>query len=744
MLLYSWYGPMKVTVCEQGSIGDVSLFKAHTLVAPVGLRDIEADVVLAHPHRVEIISGWYDKFDPWIYKQSGHARYTRIWIPIVLLFDSCGQLVESNWVDAWYEARTERFELPDGVSRRLVLHMASPPKALDGCHIEVIGTFNAAFLDPTRAYDNDLPLTLLRFVNRQGTRIYSTCLESVLANVALEAWRSIDADSAAVAFPWARAGNKLITSGNIDVAFVRENPPRPDTGLGARALKNNEPVVVPNPAAGDKEDALKDAHPAMYNHGVRALVAIPVRAGPDYGVLYVHQRQRPYFRADELAWLTFFAKRMEAAIDQAARKVLELRRSLVAKSTAWLTKHLAHDPDSDSLLRDIAGYTANMLAADAVFLWELHPIGGDVRKEVSVAGKLQDEATATRSAIDCYQVQQGLVQDTVFSMDCLTDALHNTEKLLSFDALKLRIADESLGALVVGYRRPRASSERDDPWLALLGYIATYAIKTRRTLRQAKRKAALTSFVDLIGINGRVAHKGVVRRTLDKLITLNSTPADETVAIETAQELTRVLQDLHDLLSRLANFPGVLECRGYGNTPDPARDSKMVATLMTQINDAIKLRRPHPGLDDLRQVCKECHRLLFCEPDAMLAGYWVSLGVLAADVRHLLHRLVHEFHKSTWSDLIREKAGKSEPIAQAWRDSGGTYRLPVIVYRDTGDSMANGGTTYYMDGQIRNYITEVISNVVHRSPSMTVGGSSAQVDMWYEIRCMQECLEILS
>ena len=225
----------------------------------------------------------------------------------------------------------------------------------------------------------------------------------------------------------------------------------------------------------------------------------------------------PYFLADELGWLTFFAKRMESAIEQAARKVLELRRELVAKSTSWLMTYLAGEPDSDSLLRDIAGYTANMLAADTVILWELYPVDGDPRrKEVVVAGKLQDEAAATQSAIDWHS-KQDLAHDKVFA-DGLPDVLSNTEKLRSLDAFTLRIGLESLGAMLVGYRRPRARAERDEPWLALLGHIATYAIKTRRTLRQAKSecKAALVKLVTLISINGRIAHRRCTEANTNK------------------------------------------------------------------------------------------------------------------------------------------------------------------------------------------------------------------------------------
>ena len=239
------------------------------------------------------MTGWYDKFDRWIYKQSGDRPYTHFFIPIVLLFDSCGQLMDSDWVDAWHEALKETFETDEG--HRSVLHMAPPANASDGCHLEVIGTFDAAFLQPMSEDVKDLALKLLHFVNRQGPRIYSTCLESVLAKVAVEAWRSIDADAAAVAFPWSGEHSRLITSGNLDVAFVRENPPRPHIGVGARAHRNKVAVVVPNPAAGDNEDALKDAHPAMYKHGVRALVAIPIHTGAGDGVVYVHQRRRSLF-----------------------------------------------------------------------------------------------------------------------------------------------------------------------------------------------------------------------------------------------------------------------------------------------------------------------------------------------------------------------------------------------------------------------------------------------------------------
>src|SRR5258706_9177866 len=68
------------TVVGTGSGQGLSGLAKHYLEEDPPLRDIQADIVLEN--KVEVISGWDDRFDRWIFDEFHHERLLRVWLPL--------------------------------------------------------------------------------------------------------------------------------------------------------------------------------------------------------------------------------------------------------------------------------------------------------------------------------------------------------------------------------------------------------------------------------------------------------------------------------------------------------------------------------------------------------------------------------------------------------------------------------------------------------------------------------------
>jgi hypothetical protein len=66
----------------------------HFLSDEYVLRDIQADIAING--FTEVISGWDDRFDRWIYEEFNHDQLTRVFSPLVICKDCQGRLID-NW-----------------------------------------------------------------------------------------------------------------------------------------------------------------------------------------------------------------------------------------------------------------------------------------------------------------------------------------------------------------------------------------------------------------------------------------------------------------------------------------------------------------------------------------------------------------------------------------------------------------------------------------------------------------------
>jgi len=65
---------------------------SHSLEVDSDLRDIQADIALSNPFKMEILTGWDNRFDKWIFDKFGHQHITRAFVPIIIVRNRHGEI----------------------------------------------------------------------------------------------------------------------------------------------------------------------------------------------------------------------------------------------------------------------------------------------------------------------------------------------------------------------------------------------------------------------------------------------------------------------------------------------------------------------------------------------------------------------------------------------------------------------------------------------------------------------------
>ena len=79
-------------VCGTGIAKQWSDRFKHHLEQEESLRDIQSDIAMKN--QAEIISGWDNRFDGWVYEHYRHDRLVRVFVPIILFKNHLGELIE--------------------------------------------------------------------------------------------------------------------------------------------------------------------------------------------------------------------------------------------------------------------------------------------------------------------------------------------------------------------------------------------------------------------------------------------------------------------------------------------------------------------------------------------------------------------------------------------------------------------------------------------------------------------------
>ncbi|MFZ4699338.1 MAG: GAF domain-containing protein [Candidatus Methylumidiphilus sp.] len=540
----------------------------HSLEADPKISDIQAEIALSDPPCIKIITGWYEKLDPWIYEEFKHQHYARVWVPIVLVRDERGGILES-WFDKWVSTaeNSKDNEVNDDTKKNrpgrcISMEMPLPKNLPDGYKSETIGTLEAGYYDPKATVEQlhgristEQAVSLGKLAARLALELRKTLLPYVLETIADRAWEIIRADSASLYFLYSHKRKEYIYKlcmGEFSRQFLKGHKPR-DNGLGQSAICKGDVQFVPDASQRHHEDHLKDSNPTVWEVvGVRAMAAFPLlideKGDEQKGVLYVLFSKPHWFTSDEIGWIKLFASRAVEAIRNSINYTQARDNAKVLSALHWVSQSLAAKPQDGNLLRQIAGTSMNVLAADIVSIYEYvetlnrfllpHDRAGSLLVDIEVSG-LEPNAGPN--------LMLKSKEDFHFTINSPNDSIMNSpdlersemgsfierEKIKSSAGIILRVGTEIVGVLFVHFRRPHVFTDQEKQIIKTLAANAALAIKNRRrfdTLKAGSR--AILTTLDLDKLLGLIVKQAatITGGDVANIRLVEGTASDELVA----------------------------------------------------------------------------------------------------------------------------------------------------------------------------------------------------------------------
>ena len=302
------------TVYGTGMAEEWTGLARHPLESDLELRDIQADIALADPPRIEIIRGWDERFDRYLYNRFKHQGLVRVFVPLLLVKDMTGR-VDRHWFEncRWncvYRRNNKR-------GKRIAIEMRVEDLPTKDWKPQIIGTVETGFKSAEARISAAQAKSLVKLVSRLTLDLRRASLRHVLETIVGQAMQAVRADSASLHFlPKSDQGPYLyeVGCGRIGHDFLKVFHPRTN-GIGQQAIEEKTPKAISYPPLHPKEENLEITNPRVFKEGIRAMAAFPLLVDQEKrGVLYVHFHGPHRFNEDEIGWVKLFA-------DQAAHAV---------------------------------------------------------------------------------------------------------------------------------------------------------------------------------------------------------------------------------------------------------------------------------------------------------------------------------------------------------------------------------------------------------------------------------------
>lgn len=339
--------------------------------------DIQSDVV--DTLSIEVIKGYDERFDSWIFDQFDHRELVRIFAPIYLSRDKDGGLgFPSQDAYDWDKPLSKE----TGENRRNCYHLRSDGVRQTKHKFEVIGTVEAGYYLSSQEWISTADTKrLFELTSKWARLIWETQLMHVLEVVAKNAMRIIGAGSASIHFSYNDQTKRFVyevSAGKIGPEFLMTYPPR-DEGIGQHAMREGVPRYVDVNMKSEKPylynlEELKNRYPYKYkpNDGIKAIACFPLMLSQqDIGLLYLHFWQEHQFTSEEVEWGTLFANQAIAAIKkslsyQENRRIDRALNGLHSVGQFLLANPEVRVPD---LLHRVARSARNVLGADIITIY---------------------------------------------------------------------------------------------------------------------------------------------------------------------------------------------------------------------------------------------------------------------------------------------------------------------------------------------------------------------------------------
>jgi len=509
------------TVYGTASANKLSGMAKHSIDRPQVLLDIQSDVAKSYPPRIEIVGGWDPRFNRWIYDTYNHEKYSRVWLPILVVRDENGN-VSTDWIEncKWIEVVNKKNA--DGWRIALELDLDSLGIGEDDPVIECIGTVDSGFENSREKIGIDKAIDVARIINRWALDMHKAQLPFVLETITNNAQKILQSDSATLHFlrnKEAFAYEKC--SGSIDQACILSI--RGDLKvIEDKVFANNEPYISPEISDARAVSSLKSKFPDLYKQGVKSIAAFPLKVVDNseekLGLLFIIFTREHLFTQDEITWMKTFARWAQDAIRHATYFMQLRDNAKQLSSLNEIARSLVKSPDSkENLLNKIAGNALNILAADVVSIYEYIEERDCFPSPPHVVGRLVEEDMITEPP-DKNSPPMQLVKshDDIFIEDTHNyDEQHRKklilstldgknrkgeknfvirERVKSVACTLLQVAGETVGVMFVNYRTPRVFSANEKQTHKILSSAAAVGIKTKRTYERVykdlKRRTA--------------------------------------------------------------------------------------------------------------------------------------------------------------------------------------------------------------------------------------------------------------
>nr|VFJ42916.1 MAG: Signal transduction histidine kinase [Candidatus Kentron sp. DK] len=476
----------------------------HAMDADNDLLDIQVAVARSRPRRrIEVLHGWDKRLDRWIYERFGHKNYVRLWAPMLLVRDESGQIDEDWWKSAhWQEGFN--VSLPDGgwhFTLELQGIKATPPGSYS------LGTVDAGFCDPERRITPDQARQLANMVSEGALDVRKALLPSVLETIADCARRILHADAASLHFAYnseRREGEGQftyeVTAGKNRLRFYHHNHPEYRI-LWEHTEQKGQRWFIPDESQDETDRMVESLTPSLYGQGIRALAAFPFVVEEHKSVLYVYFETPHRFTGEELRWVESFVRRAERAVRDATRTLRIRSQSQQLANLHEIARSLVTEPDSPTLLRDIAGHVTSILGADVVTIYEYSASEKRFGIPSAVVGRLIDElrimiASPSENSVQFRAIKkpkpvyaERIREKSVFRQNHPEDFIER-EKIQSAIACPLTVRGDPVGVMFINYRTRRTFADDDKNILVpTLTASAAMAIQVARSYRRIKRYA---------------------------------------------------------------------------------------------------------------------------------------------------------------------------------------------------------------------------------------------------------------
>lgn len=428
-------------------------------------HDIQVDVIKTQ--HIEVIGGFDDRFDKWIYESFNHANLVRAWIPMLYAIDVQGKLVEDWMGHCHWQLQSEKKDDRDW-NQSYALDNSSI--AQNGWSLHVIGVIEVAYALPDKLIDYNEVLRLASRVKKASIQVYKHTLPYLFARISEVACDLVGANASSFHyFPHSVDSDvgKMTYKGEIGHLFQEKK--QSWYRLGEQAIREKTALFFPNKMQKQNLDDLISNHPKLYKAGIHFFAAFPLSMGENgNAVLFLYFKERHGFTEAETARVELFTRHGTQAIRDAMHILKAREHARRLGNLHAVVQALATTPKSTAdLLRKVAGYGRNLLAADVVIIYEYDPKNQNLSKRPITAGRLRlGEHRLEEQALDLGEfIKSG--QD-VFILDFNEDLntcheiqgkpinrlYFKEEGILSMAGLILKAADEIVGVMLICFRRP--------------------------------------------------------------------------------------------------------------------------------------------------------------------------------------------------------------------------------------------------------------------------------------------------